>query len=143
MKNLRLKYDELSPAAFGGLLACKQAIENSDLDISLLELISIRVSQINGCAFCLSMHSKKFRKINEGDTRLDLLAGWKLSQQFTDQEKAALGWAESLTNITADGGSDEAFGKLKMYFSEKQISDLTIAIANINAFNRIAIGMRQ
>ncbi|MNT24011.1 hypothetical protein D3C72_1594600 [compost metagenome] len=89
------------------------------------------------------MHSKKFRELNENDTRLDILAGWKVSDRFAEHERAALEWAEALTHIVVDGGNDEAFNRLKSYFSDKQISDLTLAIANINAFNRIAIGMRQ
>ncbi|MDD2725554.1 MAG: carboxymuconolactone decarboxylase family protein [Methylovulum sp.] len=142
MKNIRLKYFDLSLPAITALRECLNAVEKSGLEKTLLELVYLRVSQINGCAYCLNLHAKALREAGETDARIDMLAGWKVGACYSEAERAALAWAEALTAITVDGGSDAAFAQLKAFFTDAQISDLTIAIANMNALNRIAISMR-
>ncbi len=144
MSNIRLSYAELSPNAFQHLVNIKLALDKSSLAQDLLELIYLRISQINGCAFCLIMHAKALREKNVPSDKIDGVAGWKVSHHFSAKEKAALSWAESLTNIAnTHDVPDEIFLELQHYFSDKEISDLSFAVALMNAFNRLAIGMRQ
>ncbi len=143
MSTLRLPYSQLSPEAYKGLLATKKALAGSSLGLPLIELVNLRISQINGCAFCLEMHAKALRDGGTPEVKLDSLAGWRISAQFSEAERAALAWAESLTDIARTHVPDEVFEPLKAHFSDAQISDLTFAISLMNAFNRLAIGMRQ
>lgn len=143
MSQLRLKYPNLSPAAYSGLIACKNALENSTLGAELTELVYLRVSQINGCAFCLEMHSSALRKKSVPQATLDALAGWQVSERFTDRERAALLWAESVTQVSAQQTDDVLYRKVKAHFSDEEMSDLTIAVALMNAFNRVAVSLRQ
>ncbi|BCG27207.1 alkyl hydroperoxide reductase AhpD [Pseudomonas tohonis] len=143
MSTLRLPYYQLSPEAYQGLAATKKALEASSLGAGLIELVYLRISQINGCAFCLEMHSKALRARGEEQARLDALAGWRVSGLYSEKERAALEWAESLTRLEASGAPDSAFEPLRSLFSEAQIADLSFAVALMNAFNRLAVGMRQ
>lgn len=143
MSQLRLPYHELSEAALQGLRSVKKYLEQSILERRLLELVYLRISQINGCAFCLDMHSKALRAQGELQQRLDALAGWHASHLFSAQERAALQWAESLTHISQTHAPDADYQPLAQHFTDQEISDLTFAIANMNALNRLAIGMRQ
>lgn len=140
---LRLAYDKLSPEAYKGLYTTYAQISNSSLGKALFELINMRVSQINGCAYCMERHAQALRSAQETDERIDTLAGWYLSPHFTDRERAALAWADALTNITASHAPDELFLTLKQHFSDVEISDLTFAISLMNALNRLAISMRR
>ncbi|MDC6117463.1 carboxymuconolactone decarboxylase family protein [Serratia rubidaea] len=139
----RLPYNTLSPAAYQGFIATKNAVENSSLGKALIELVWLRMSQINGCAFCLEMHAKALRAGGMAEAKLDGLAGWRVSERFSDRERAALAWTESLTHVDTTHAPDEDFEPLRAHFSEVEISDLTFAIALMSAFNRLAIGMRQ
>ena len=139
----RLPYFSLSPEAYNGFIATKNALEKSSLGKPLIELIWLRMSQINGCAFCLEMHAKALRAGGESQVRLDSLAGWRVSEHFTARERAALEWTESLTHVDQTHAPDEDYEPLKAHFSDTEISDLTFAIALMSAFNRLAIGMRQ
>lgn len=143
MSTLRLSYWTLSPEAYQGLIAAKNALEKSSLGKSLVDLVWLRMSQINGCAFCLEMHSKSLRADGISEPKLDSLAGWRVSERFTARERAALAWTESLTHVDQTHAPDADFEPLKAHFSEAEISDLTFAIALMSAFNRLAIGMRQ
>ena len=138
----RLPYHTLSPEAYRGLGATKAALEKSSLGKPLIELVWLRMSQINGCAFCLEMHAKALRAGGTPEVKLDSLAGWRVSEQFDARERAALTWTESLTHIDQTHAPDEDFEPLKAHFSETEISDLSFAIALMSAFNRLAIGMR-
>ena len=140
---LRLPYFDLSPGALTGLLAVGSYLEKSSLGRELIELIYLRVSQINGCAFCLKKHSKALRDYGVSQDKLDVLAGWHASHSYSERERSALAWAESLTAINTTHAPDDLFEALKGHFSEKEISDLTFAISNMNALNRLAISMRQ
>ena len=139
----RLPYHTLSPEAYRGLGATKAALEKSPLGKPLIELVWLRMSQINGCAFCLEMHAKALRAGGMPQIKLDSLAGWRVSEQFDARERAALAWTESLTHIDQTHAPDEDFEPLKAHFSDVEISDLSFAIALMSAFNRLAIGMRQ
>lgn len=139
----RLPYHTLSPAAYQGFGATKKALEGSSLGKPLIELAWLRMSQINGCAFCLEMHAKALRAGGMADAKLDSLAGWRVSDRFSDRERAALAWTESLTHIDRTHAPDEDYEPLKAHFSDVEISDLCFAIALMSGFNRLAIGMRQ
>lgn len=143
MTTLRLPYSQLSPDAYKGLLATKNALAVSSLGLPLIELVYLRISQINGCAFCLEMHAKALRQGGAAPVKLDSLAGWRISAHFSDAERAALAWAESLTDIAQTHAPDEVFEPLRAHFDDTQISDLTFAISLMNAFNRLAVSMRQ
>ncbi|WP_235175468.1 carboxymuconolactone decarboxylase family protein [Xanthomonas arboricola] len=121
----------------------KKALEKSSLGKPLIELVYLRVSQLNGCAFCLEMHAAALRSGGMSDAKLDSLAGWRVSPHFSDRERLALGWTESLTDIANSRAPDDDFAVLKAHFSDAEIADLSFAIALMAAFNRLAIGMRQ
>ena len=139
MTTLRQPYSELSPEIYKGLVQASIALEKSELGSTMVELVYLRVSQINGCAFCLEMHSKALRKAGVAQDKLDALAGWRVSAHFSAAERAALAWAESVTDIAASHAEDEVY----LHFTPRQISDLTFAISLMNAFNRLAIAMRM
>lgn len=139
----RLPYYSLSPAAYQGFGATKKALESSPLGKELVELVWLRMSQINGCAFCLEMHAKALRADGVSQTKLDSLAGWRVSERFSERERAALAWTDALTLVDRTGAPDADYEPLKAYFTEVEISDLTFAVALMSAFNRLAIGMRQ
>ncbi|AQT47802.1 carboxymuconolactone decarboxylase family protein [Bartonella choladocola] len=143
MKNLRLKYFDLSPELMSGFRAVKVALEKSVVEQKLIELVYLRVSQINGCAYCLNLHTNSLLKDGETQRRIAEVAGWRVSDQYSEKEQAALNWAEQLTNISTSHADDESYEALKKVFSDKEISDLTFAISLMNGMNRLAISMRQ
>lgn len=143
MKNLRLKYFDLSPELMSGFRAVKIALEKSVVGQNLIELVYLRVSQINGCAYCLNLHTSSLLKAGETQRRISEVAGWRVSDQFSKKEQAALNWAEQLTMISTSHADDEAFELLKEVFNDTEISDLTFAISLMNGMNRLAISMRQ
>ncbi len=138
----------LNPYALAGdgiqaLLAVEKYVHGSGLEAPLLHLIKMRASQMNGCAYCLHMHSKDARAGGESEARLYLLDAWRESVMYTPRERAALAWTEALTDITAGQASDAVYEEVRAEFSEKEIADLTIAILMINGWNRLAIGCRS
>lgn len=141
MSQLRLPFANLSPAAYQGLVACNKALLESPLGLPLVELVFLRVSQINGCAFCLGKHSQTLRECEVPQAKLDCLAGWRVSELFDARERAALAWAECLTHVSEKGAPDELYEPLRELFSDVEICDLTLAVSLINAFNRLAVGM--
>lgn len=143
MTTLRLPYWSLSPEAYQGFGATKKALEESSLGKQLIELVWLRMSQINGCSFCLEMHAKALRSDGVPNAKLDSLAGWRVGEHFTPRERAALAWTEALTHVDRTHAPDDDFEPLKAHFSDVEVSDLTFAIALMSAFNRLAIGMRQ
>ncbi|AIU73677.1 carboxymuconolactone decarboxylase family protein [Hafnia alvei] len=142
MSHLRLAYGKLSPEAYNGLIQTSMALSKSSLG-HLVELVYLRISQINGCAFCLDMHSTALRKAGYSQHKMDILSGWRMAEAFDARERAALDWAEAVTHISYCGTSDELFATLKEHFNDTEIADLTFAISLMNAFNRMAISMRQ
>ncbi|MER2099630.1 MAG: carboxymuconolactone decarboxylase family protein [Pseudomonas qingdaonensis] len=141
MSQLRLPFASLSPEAYQGLLATNNALAASSLGLPLIELVYLRISQINGCAFCLGKHSQTLRDSEVAQAKLDCLAGWRISGLFNERERAALAWAETLTHVSEKGAPDALYEPLKAHFSDVEISDLTLAVTLMNAFNRLAIGM--
>ena len=138
----RLNPSAVSPEGFAALLAVEKYLQTCGLDHRLAALVKTRVSQINGCAYCLHMHTEEARKLGESDTRLHLLDAWRESNLYDARERAALAWAESLTHIAVTHAPDAAYEEARRHFSEKELADLSIAIAMINAWNRLTIGAR-
>ncbi|MEE7547431.1 carboxymuconolactone decarboxylase family protein [Xanthomonas sp. Kuri4-1] len=143
MSTLRLPYRTLSPAAYQGLGLTKQALDKSSLGKQLIELVYLRVSQINGCAYCLEMHAAALRAGGMAEAKLDSLAGWRVSTHFSERERVVLAWTESLADVADRHAPDEDFAPLRDHLSDAEIADLSFAIALMSAFNRLAIGMRQ
>ena len=114
-------------------------LQHSSLNTSFLELLYFRVSQMNGCAFCLDMHSKELRAKGETEQRLFLVSAWRECTFYTDREKAGLLWAETLTSLNGQEVSDEIYSEVAQHFSETEILDLTMAVIAINSYNRINI----
>ena len=142
MSALRQPYYDLSGEAMQGLLATKAALERGPLGKELIELLYLRVSQINGCAYCLEKHSESLRAEGVPQAKLDGLDGWRVSRHFQARERAALAWAESLSEIARSHADDQDYQPLEAHFSAREISDLTIAVALMSGLNRLAIGMR-
>ena len=138
----RLDAMKVSPGAYKALAALQGYIEQSALEKSLLELMKIRASQINGCAYCLVMHTNDARKLGESDERMHLLNAWREAPVFTARERAALAWLEAITLITEGQVPDDVFEQARSQFSEKEIVDLTAQAVEINSWNRVAIAFR-
>lgn len=141
--SLRLPYFELSAGGMAGLRSVNAYLAQSSLELELLELVYLRISQINGCSFCLLKHSKALREQGVPQAKLDALAGWHAGDLLSERERVALAWAEALTAISDSHAPDELYAALQPHFSAAQVSDLTMAIAHMNALNRLAIAMRQ
>ena len=137
--NKRLNYHKASPATLGGLTAYSVQLTNAFSDAKLKALIELRVSQINGCAFCIDKHSTETRKLGELPQRLDCLSVWREVGFYTDREKAALAWAEAVTLIADRPVPDEVYGSAAEYFTEEQLVVLTGIIGVMNLWNRISI----
>lgn len=139
----RLNYTQASPGGFKAMRALQEHVENSGIEHKLLELVKMRASQINGCAYCLDMHSKDARAGGETEQRLYLLNAWRESPFYNDRERAALAWTEALTRISENDVSDALYNEARNHFSEKELVDLTFAIIAINGWNRLAIPFRS
>ncbi len=133
---------KVSATAFQAVNALQAYVDQSGLDAKLRELIKIRASQINGCAYCIAMHTRDARKLGESDERMHLLDAWREAPVFTARERAALTWTEAITLITQGHVPDKVFEEVRQQFSEKEIIDLTAAIVAINTWNRLAIAFR-
>jgi AhpD family alkylhydroperoxidase len=142
MMQRRLNPFTVDPNGVAALVGVENYLKTCGLDHKLMTLVNMRVSQMNGCAYCLHMHSEEARKIGESEVRLHLLDAWHESNLYSARERAALAWAESLTNIAATHAPDAVYDEARRYFSEKELADLSIAIAMINAWNRLSIGVR-
>jgi AhpD family alkylhydroperoxidase len=140
---MRLNYGALAPETTKAMGGVNAALLQSGIDKGLLNLIYLRVSQINGCSYCVDLHSRDLREAGQSNERLDGLAGWRESPYFTEAEKAALEWAESLTRVEQTHAPDSAYEPLKHHYDDKQITHITYAIALMNAWNRVAIGFKQ
>lgn len=139
----RLNWFKLVPKSFEAILAVNTTIESSTLGKTLVDFVFARVSQINGCAYCLDMHVRDLRKQGEEWQRINSLPAWREVSFFNERERAALAWAESLTRLADDHDEREAeFAALKANFSDVEIAELTVAIAQINTWNRLNVGMR-
>jgi AhpD family alkylhydroperoxidase len=137
--SLRLDYRKIAPEGVGALSALS-AYNAKNVDSKLRALVELRVSQINGCAYCLNLHTQEARHAGEEQQRLDVLSAWRETTFFTDREQAALAWAEAVTHLGPHGVAQDVFDALKPHFNEKEIVDLTLVIVTMNAWNRISIG---
>lgn len=131
----------LAPAAVDSLVALDEAAVASGLERELLELVKLRASQINSCAFCVQYHLTAARNLRVPREKLDLLVAWQEVEYFTERERAALAWTEALTEISL-GVDEDDFDDVREHFSEKQLAHLSVAIGTINAWNRISVGFR-
>lgn len=138
----RLDYKKASPGAFQAMLGMENYVRQCALEHSLLELVKTRVSQINGCAYCLDMHTKDARAAGETEQRLYLLGAWRETTFYSARERAALAWAEALTHLAGHGVPDELYEEAKQQFAEKEMVDLSLAIIAINGWNRLAVPFR-
>jgi AhpD family alkylhydroperoxidase len=138
----RIDAMKVSPAAYKAMAGLQAYVDQSGLERSLLELVKIRASQINGCAYCLVMHTNDARKHGESDERMHLLNAWREAPVFSERERAALAWVEAVTLIADGHVPDEAYDQTRAHFSEKELIDLTMATVTINGWNRLAIAFR-
>ncbi len=138
----RLNAYTATPEAIALLRRIEAYLHGSGLEPRLIELVKMRASQINGCAYCLDMHSKELRRLGETEQRIYLLNAWRESPLFTRRERAALAWTEALTLVAETGAPDAAFEAARREFDDKELADLTILIGMINLWNRMAIGLR-
>ncbi|MGZ3182855.1 MAG: carboxymuconolactone decarboxylase family protein [Telluria sp.] len=136
----RLDFTTASPQAYRAWLALETYIAGCGLEKSLLHLVKLRVSQINGCAYCIDMHAREARRDGDSERRLYALAAWREAPFFTPRERAALGWAEALTRLSQDQHVEPAYAPLREHFSDKELTDLTVAIMTINGWNRLSVG---
>ena len=139
----RLEYKQVAPAAFEAMLAFESYVHHCDLAPALLELIKIRASQINGCAYCLDMHTKDARAEGESEQRIYALNAWRETPFFTEKERAALAWTEAVTLVAASQVPDEVYEAMRRHFSEPEMVNLTAAVVAINGWNRFAISFRS
>lgn len=139
----RLDFYKASPGAIKSVLALEEHIGKSGLEKSLIELVRLRASQINSCAYCIDIHSADARKAGESERRLSTLPAWRETPFFSDRERAALAWTESLTLITDTHAPDEVWESVKPHFTDTEIADLTLLITAINTWNRFAIAFRK
>lgn len=140
MKN-RINYYSVAKEALKNMMTMENYLGTTTLDKKLMELVKIRVSQINGCAFCINMHTAETRKNGETEQRIYLLNAWKETTLYTPAERAALHFAETLTIISSNDISDALFEATRQYFDEKEFTDLVILINQINSWNRLSISM--
>lgn len=138
----RLNYAKSAPELLKKLTDFSMQLRKGSLDPSLINLVNIRASQVNGCAFCVDMHIKEAKIQGERDLRLHHIVIWRESTLFSKRERAALEWTEAVTQISGRGVSDEVFATTREAFSETELSELTFAIGAINAWNRLAISFR-
>jgi AhpD family alkylhydroperoxidase len=138
----RLNMAQAAPDAVKAMRALSGFSKEAGLEKSLIELINIRASQINGCAFCLNMHVRDARAAGEKDERLALVAAWRDAPVFSDRERAALAWTEALTRLSPESAPDELYNQARKHFSEAEMVKLSLAVAVINSWNRLMIGFR-
>jgi AhpD family alkylhydroperoxidase len=139
----RLDYQNKMPELIGAVRTLNTAVEESGLERSLLHLVKLRASQINGCSYCVDRHSREARKDGESEQRLYLVAAWKESPLFTERERVAFAWTEAVTLIAAGGVSDELYRAALTQFSEEELVKLTLAVSVINVWNRLSVSFRR
>jgi AhpD family alkylhydroperoxidase len=132
-----------APNAIKTVMAMENYVKESGLEMPLIELVKMRASQINGCAFCLNMHSHDARAAGETEQRLHVLPAWRETTLYTPRERAALAWTEALTLISETHAPDDVYEEARAQFNDKELTDLTLLVGAINVWNRIAIGFRM
>lgn len=139
----RMEYWKVAPGGFKALSSLEAYLHDSGLDQRLLHMVKLRASQINGCAYCIDMHWKDARAAGESEQRLYGLDAWRETPYYDDRERAALEWTEALTNVTDGHVPDVVYDAVRGHVSEKELVDLTWAVAAINAWNRVSIAFRS
>jgi AhpD family alkylhydroperoxidase len=139
----RLDWYKVAPGAYKAMAGLEGFVKSAGLEAPLLELVKMRASQINGCAYCLDMHSKDARAAGESEQRLHALPAWRETPFYTERERAALAWTEALTLISEGHAPDDVYDALRKHFTEEESVSLTMAIVAINGWNRLAIGFRM
>jgi len=137
--NTRIDIGKLEPKAYEAMMIMEKYLDKSTIEIGLSELIRFRASQINGCAYCIEIHSQEALKKRENQNRLFALSAWWESPLFSEKEKSALAMTDEITELTKNGLSDKTFEEVKKYFSENEIAQLTMLICSINTWNRMAV----
>lgn len=132
----------VAPDGYKAMLGLETYVRRSGLEPSLLELVRLRASQINGCAYCIDMHTKDARTGGESEQRLYALGAWRETPFYTDRERAALAWTEAVTQVAEGHVPDEVYELARQHFSEKELVDLTLGVIAINGWNRLAISFR-
>jgi len=140
---MRIDYARVAPEALETMYGLEKYVRQSGLEPSLLELIKLRASQINGCAFCVDMHTKDARARGEGEQRLYAVVVWRDTPFFTERERAALAWTEAVTQVSLQHVPDDVYELARRHFNEKELVDLTMAIIAINGWNRLSISFRR
>ena len=140
--NQRINYDKVAPGTYAAMDALDQYLQTCAIERSLVMLVQLRASQINGCAYCLDMHWKDLCAVGEQEQRLYSLDAWRECPCYTERERAALSWTEAVTLIASDHVPETVYQDVQPHFSEKELADLTFAIAAINAWNRLSIAGR-
>ena len=138
----RMNFYKVAPDTINALMALENQIQATGLEKSVIELVKIRASQINGCAYCINMHTDDARKRGETEQRIYLLDAWRESPLYSDRERAALAWTEAVTLISETRAPDDVYEQVRAQFSEEETVNLTMLIATINAWNRLAIAFR-
>ena len=138
----RVNFHQAAPDTINALRALETQVQASGLEQSLIDLVKIRASQINGCAYCINMHTQDARKHGETEQRLYLLNAWREAPAYSDRERAALAWTEAVTLISKTHAPNDVYDELRGHFSEAETVNLTMLIATINAWNRLAISLR-
>jgi AhpD family alkylhydroperoxidase len=138
----RFNYAKAAPGVYEAMDALEQYLQKCGLEESLMHLVRLRASQINGCAYCLDMHSKDLRAIGEEEQRLYSLDAWRECPYYTERERAALSWTEAVTRVSDGHVPDSVYEEVRPHFNEKELSDLTLTVAGINAWNRLSIAAR-
>jgi AhpD family alkylhydroperoxidase len=139
---VRLDYKKAFPEGVQGMQRLEAIIRHSGIEPLLYELVKIRASQLNGCAYCIDMHTKDARAHGETEQRIYALSAWHEAPFFTERERAALAWAEAITNIQDGHASEDAYAQVRLQFNEEELARLTFAITQINSWNRICIAFR-
>lgn len=142
LSQMRIEYGKVMPAAVEAMVRLQGTADDGRLEPKLVELLKVRASQLNGCAYCLDMHSKDARAIGEDEQRLHLVAAWREAPFYSAPERAALAWCESLTLLSETGAPDDVYEELTHHFSLEEIVALTLQVVAINGWNRLAVGFR-
>ena len=138
----RFNYGKVAPGVYDAMDALDRYVASCGLEESLLHLVRLRASQLNGCAYCLDMHWKDLRALEESEQRLYSLDAWRECPYYTERERAALAWTEAVTRVADGHVPDAVFAEARAHLSEKELADLTLAVAGINAWNRLSIASR-
>ena len=140
--SIRINFTSVDTASLNAMLALQNHVNNSGLEGPLLELVKMRASQINGCAYCIDMHSKDARAHGESEQRLYALNAWREAPFYSERERAALGWTEAVTDISHKEVSDKLYAEARRHFNEQELVRLTVAIVAINGWNRLCVSFR-